>query len=190
MRTEYRNTGFGVLALTVLLSACAHPLESKKLYELGAAEPGTVAVIWSVGSRNDPYLERANRAVVGKIGETKIKGNNPPRPEPIELLAGRYAVEIRLEKEWLYPELGLVSMERYKQSVELVVEGGHSYSPQATRRCGKDWVWIEDWGMRVQNDIDLWRGKGYYSYDFQEASGIKRVVAGEAPPATCGDKEI
>jgi hypothetical protein len=190
MYIDVRRAGFGVTALALLLSACAHPIEPKRLYEPGAAASGAAAVLWSVGSRSEPYQERANRAVVGKIGDTKIKGNNPPRPEPIELLAGRYAVEIRLEKEWLYPELGLVSMERYKGSVELVIESGHSYSPQATRRCGKDWIWVEDWGTRVQNDIELWRKNGYYNYDFQEASGTKRVVAGEAPPDTCGDKQI
>jgi hypothetical protein len=190
MYVPMRRTGFGITALALMLSACAHPLEPKRLFEPGAAAPGAAAVLWSVGSRSEPYQERANRAVVGKIGDTKIKGNNPPRPEPIELLAGRYAVEIRLEKEWLYPELGLVSMERYKGSVELVIESGHSYSPQATRRCGKDWIWVEDWGTRVQNDIELWRKNGYYSYDFQEAPGTKRVVAGEAPPDTCGDKQI
>lgn len=174
----------------MLLSACAHPLEPKRLFEPGAAEPGAAAVLWSVGSRSGAYRERASRAVVGKIDGTKIKGSNPPRAEPIELLAGRYAVEIRFEKEWLYPELGLVSMERAKQSVELVVEAGHSYSPQATRRCGKDWIWVEDLGMRVQDDIGLWRGQGYYNYDFQQTTGTRRVVAGAAPPAACDDKPL
>lgn len=190
MCTKMRRAGFGVTALAFLLSACAHPLEPKRLYEPGAAEPGTVAVIWSVGTRSDPYREKSNRAVVTKISDTKIKGDNPPHPEPIELLAGRYTVEIRYERDLLIWELGPVRITKSTKSVELLVEPGHSYSPQATRRCGKDWIWIEDWGMRVQNDINMWRDKGYYSNDFQEASGIKRAVAGEAPPATCGDKEI
>lgn len=190
MYARMHKTGLTIAALVSLLSACAHPLDPERLFEPGAAESGAAAVLWSVGPRHDTYRERANRAVAGRIGQTKIKGSNPPRAEPIELLAGRYTVEIRLEREWLYPELGLVSMERAKQTVELLVEAGHSYAPQATRRCGKDWIWIEDLGMRVQNDIGLWRDQGYYNYDFQLASGTRRAVAGAAPPATCDDKSL
>jgi len=189
MHVDRLRVGFGVLALVLLLSACAQTREPERLYDPTAAAPGTAAVLWSVGSRRDSFRERADHAIVTKINDTKITEDNPPLPKPVKLLAGRYAVEIGYERELSILDFGSTFIAQSKKSVELPVESGHSYSPQATRRCGRDWIWIEDWGMRVQGDIDLWREKGYYSYDFQENTGIKRVVAGDAPPATCDEKQ-
>lgn len=189
MDINLHKVGFGFLALSLFLGACVHTRESEKLYDPTAATSGTAAVLWSVGSRRDSFRERTNYAIVTKVNDTGIGDHNPPTPTPIELLAGPYNVKIRYEKDLFMWDFGSVLNTQSTKSVELPVEPGHSYSPQATRRCGKDWIWIEDWGMRVQNDISLWQEKGYYSYDFQEKNGTKRVVAGEAPPATCDVKQ-
>jgi len=189
MDIDLHRNGVRVLALFLFLGACAQTREPEKLFDATAATSGTAAVLWSVGSRRDSFRERTNFAIVTKINDTEISDDSPPTPKPIELLAGRYNVKIRYERDFFMWETGSIPNTQSTQSVELPVEPGHSYSPQATRRCGKNWIWIEDWGMRVQNDIDMWKEKGYYRYDFQEKTGTKRVVAGEAPPATCEVKQ-
>lgn len=189
MQIDRLGAGFGILALVLLPGACAHIREPERLYDPAAATPGTAAVLWSVGSRRDSFRERADHAIVTKVNDTKITEDNPPLPKPVELLAGRYTVEIRYERELFILNFGTTSIAQSKKSVELPVVPGHSYAPQGTRRCGKDWIWIEDRGMRVPNDINLWREKGYYNYDFQEETGIKRIAAGDAPPATCDEKQ-
>lgn len=106
---------------------------------------------------------------------------------PLPLVPGRHFIEID-EKETLFCAGGMFGAGCFystpaTRSIELVAEAGHLYTPQATKRCGKDWIWIEDNGEVVKDFLSARKKNEPY-----EPPLSKVIAGGEAPPA-CSDTE-
>lgn len=182
-----RIHGLGVVAACALLAACATPEPIRIDGGQTAGEPG---VLWPYATYKKKLFERWNHAIVVEVDgvRTLQMTTNPP----VELSPGRHTARVRFERDsWLCGYFGCVSFEQTTVDLDLAVEPDHSYVPQAGKYCGRDWVWIVDIGGGARQHLQQWREHGKLPYrpfalpGEPQLTDHARVVAGEAPPASC-----
>lgn len=181
--TVRRATPILALCLVALLfvGGCAMQARSIMLVELTSSKPDNFALIRSGVAQWESLFERRNWATVTKVDGVAIK-NRWSLDAPVIVSPGSHAVTIRFDKDSFICTYGeCIRFKQSERSLVLAVEPGHSYLPQTKKHCGKDWIWIEDLGKRAEEDLAFWVKHRYHRL----TDTSNRVVAGDAPPATC-----
>lgn len=183
-----RSLGISLVALAI--GGCATVPAPIRLQGPDAGSADSLALLWSYNLHRDGFFERPNHVYVKRVSDTGIRVPTSSMPalsgrRPVVLAAGQYAVEIEYKRDSLLcGYFGCVQYLRDAATLSLRAEAGHSYAPQAKTHCGTHWIWIEDLGVRAEEDMKRWRRGG----DFPYTQRGSIVVAGEAPPAACPAK--
>lgn len=174
-----RIIAIGITA-TILLSGCATQHEPPYLKNIDETISQGAALI----ARRHGYSMSELALVTTVDGEHIVLYPNllDVITDPILLSPGRHIIEIKFMREfWICGYFGCPYFTQATRSLELSAEPGHFYHALATKRCGKDWIWIEDNGMKVKDFLEARQKKTERHINFIAL----HVVAGEVPPTSC-----
>jgi len=170
-----------------------------RIPDLGIQDAGESAYLCTTGKAGEVFFDLPDFAIITQINDVEMSAEYLPQQVGLsanvttvnsyllEIPSGNHTVEILYKEKDSLDEINIywlpsiVRHERSRQTLSFTAEPNRTYVPFVTDKCGRDFFWIEDWGLYVAG-LDR-RTHSWYS------DWTKPVVAGERPPkkSSCED---
>lgn len=172
----------------VALSGCTNTTSVIRMVDNKSETSENYSVVWT--SNHDDRWR--NFIWVEQVDGKEIDA----RGAPVEIWPGPHTVQIRHRRDTFCFGASLLGPACFwsneYRTIEWQSEPGRSYLPSVAYTCNKSWLWIEDTGRAVAEELALWRSykslvpEHEFSRDVRSRDkSLKRVIAGERPPDKC-----
>jgi hypothetical protein len=189
------------LSIAFLLTACAstRSIETPvRIPDLVIQDAGESAYLCTTGKAGEVFFDLTDFAIITQINDVEMSAEYLPQQVGLsenvttvnsyllEIPSGNHTVEILYKEEDSLDEINIywlpsiVRHERSRQTLSFTAGPNQTYVPFVTDKCGRDFFWIEDWGLYVEgSEVAL---------GIRKSDLTKPVVAGERPiKGSCED---